>query len=133
VNISAFNCELRFEGKREVLGCEVTASSDALRSAVVVDWSEQNPAVLQSTIRISVPFLNPEEWFRIATLFDNTTVDCEVSFRMEGVRHTVTKNLRITAFAFELTDVLLSLYPPGLRQLAILLRDHLAKRRRLPK
>ncbi len=128
VSIKDFECELRFDGQRSILGQEAKVSSDALRNAVQIEI-DKSAARQMSVIRVKLPFLNPKETFGISILFDNTPVNCEVSFRMDGVHHSVSSSQRITAFGPELIEALLGLYPPGLRQITRYFLDRVRAKR----
>jgi hypothetical protein len=117
VSVTNFACWFRFLGNHQILGQEIYASSDALRAATEISPSLLGPNAPYTEIKVQVPFLNPKEWFQVMVLFDQEPVDGDVVFRLEGVRHTIKRSDRISAFAPEIIDALLAIYPPGVREL----------------
>jgi hypothetical protein len=79
---------------------------------------ERRLAAILSAARPREPFFNPGEAFNVRLFFDGEPADCEVTFRMEGVKHSVRQSDRITAFGPEgLNFVVATIFPRPLRRL----------------
>lgn len=113
VAIKELSFVVRMVGLHNVRLFNMESENAALKENIQAEWDEY---AFDDELRVSLPFLNPKESFRVALFFDGKPTDVEVLYRMEGVTPIFRRNSTITAFAPEALEALLNIYEriPGL-------------------
>jgi hypothetical protein len=97
-------------GQHLVRTSEAIGATPKLAEAVKAEFVSDGRPSDSDLFHVTVPFLNPGEWFNLRLFFDGEPHDCDVALRMEGVKHSVKRSDRITAFGPEGLEFLLLLY-----------------------
>jgi hypothetical protein len=90
-SISHFHFEIMVQGKHPFCIADVVSPDPKLRSEVKIE-SEPTLDTRYHTFKVSIPFFNPKEIFEVPVFFDEVTVDCSVSCRMEELKYRVRRN-----------------------------------------
>jgi hypothetical protein len=107
--INDLSFDIQIPGKHEVASAHAVSTSPRLVSSIRIDPSKNVAPSEDKAFEITLPYLNPDETFKITVFYDGPLTSCYVDARLPGVTIKTTTEEDVQRRSLAIEDVSISL------------------------